>query len=142
MVQISFPTSSHPIKQNIKGKYFGPFATISSLDYTLKILQKVFLLRSCEDTIFENRSNIQFNHRTLAYLILFLSLINIYIFKKNRGLFKISNLLLIIVLIQIFFGVVSILFYMPWETALLHQFFALILFSVSIFYRSIIFRSK
>ena len=69
--------------------------------------------------IFENRSNIQFNHRTLAYLILFLSLINIYIFKKNRGLFKISNLLLIIVLIQIFFGVVSILFYMPWETALL-----------------------
>ncbi len=61
--------------------------------------------------IFENRSNIQFNHRTLAYLILFLSLINIYIFKKNRGLFKISNLLLIIVLIQIFFGVVSILFY-------------------------------
>ena len=49
--------------------------------------------------IFENRSNIQFNHRTLAYLILFLSLINIYIFKKNRGLFKISNLLLIIVLI-------------------------------------------
>ena len=42
--------------------------------------------------IFENRSNIQFNHRTLAYLILFLSLINIYIFKKNRDLFKISNL--------------------------------------------------
>ena len=46
----------HRGKQNIKGKYFGPFATISSLDYTLKILQKVFLLRSCEDTIFENRS--------------------------------------------------------------------------------------
>ena len=66
---------------------------------------------------FENRSNIQFNHRTLAYLILFLSLINIYIFKKNRDLFKISNLLLIIILVQIFFGVVSILFYMPWETA-------------------------
>ena len=92
--------------------------------------------------IFENRSNIQFNHRALAYLILFLSLINIYVFKKNRDLYKISNLLLIIVLIQIFFGVVSILFYMPWQTALLHQFFALSLFSVSIFYRSIIFRSK
>jgi len=92
--------------------------------------------------IFENRSNIQFNHRTLAYLILFLSLINIYIFKKNRDLYKISNLLLIIILIQIFFGVVSILFYMPWQTALLHQFFALILFSVSILYRSIIYRSK
>ncbi len=92
--------------------------------------------------IFENRSNIQFNHRTLAYLILFLSLINAYIFKKNRALFKVSNILLIIVLVQIFFGVVSILFYMPWQTALLHQFFALILFSFSIFYRSIIFNSK
>ena len=46
----------HRGKQNIKGKYFGPFATISSLDYTLKILQKVFLLRSCENTIFENRT--------------------------------------------------------------------------------------
>jgi len=92
--------------------------------------------------IFENRSNIQFNHRALAYLILFLSLINVYIFKKNRDLYRVSNILLIIVLIQIFFGVVSILFYMPWQTALLHQFFALILFSVSILYRSIIFRSK
>ena len=46
----------HRGKQSIKGKYFGPFATISSLDYTLKILQKVFLLRSCENTIFENRT--------------------------------------------------------------------------------------
>ena len=46
----------HRGKQSIKGRYFGPFATISSLDYTLKILQKVFLLRSCEDTIFENRT--------------------------------------------------------------------------------------
>ena len=63
--------------------------------------------------IFENRSNIQFNHRALAYLILFLSLINVYIFKQNRDLFRVSNILLIIVLIQIFFGIVSILFYMP-----------------------------
>tara|TARA_B100001113_G_scaffold321426_1_gene291259 strand:- start:63 stop:1019 length:957 start_codon:yes stop_codon:yes gene_type:complete len=91
---------------------------------------------------FENRSTIQFNHRTFAYLIFILSLVNIYIFRKNKDLFKISNLLLIIILIQIFFGVVSILFYMPWQTALLHQFFAIVLFSVSILYRSIIFRSK
>ena len=46
----------HRGKQKFKGKYFGPFATINSLNYTLKILQKVFLLRSCDDTIFENRS--------------------------------------------------------------------------------------
>ena len=48
--------SKHRGKQRINGKYYGPFATISSLNYTLKILQKVFLLRSCENTIFENRS--------------------------------------------------------------------------------------
>ncbi len=48
--------TKHRGKQRFKGKYFGPFATINSLNYTLKILQKVFLLRSCDDTIFENRS--------------------------------------------------------------------------------------
>ena len=48
--------SKHRGKQKYRGKYFGPFATINSLNYTLKILQKVFLLRSCDDTIFQNRS--------------------------------------------------------------------------------------
>ena len=48
--------TKHRGKQKFKGKYFGPFATINSLNYTLKILQKVFLLRSCDDTVFENRS--------------------------------------------------------------------------------------
>ena len=48
--------SKHRGKQKFKGKYFGPFATVSSLNYTLKILQKVFQLRSCEDSYFENRS--------------------------------------------------------------------------------------
>ena len=46
----------HRGKQKLKGKYFGPFATVGSLNYTLKILQKVFLLRSCDDTIFKNRT--------------------------------------------------------------------------------------
>ena len=48
--------SKHRGKQKYKGKYFVPLATINSLNYTLKILQKVFLLRSCDDTIFQNRS--------------------------------------------------------------------------------------
>ena len=92
--------------------------------------------------LFENRSNIQFNHRSLAYLILFFSIINIYLFRKDKILFKISNILFVIILIQILFGVVSIIYYMPWQTALLHQFFAIVLFSVSIFYRHLIFVSK
>jgi len=48
--------SKHRGKQKYRGKYFGPFATVGSLNYTLKILQKVFQLRSCEDSYFENRS--------------------------------------------------------------------------------------
>jgi excinuclease ABC subunit C len=48
--------SKHRGKQKFRGKYFGPFATVGSLNYTLKILQKVFQLRSCEDSYFENRS--------------------------------------------------------------------------------------
>tara|TARA_B100000123_G_C25740880_1_gene433901 strand:- start:5850 stop:6872 length:1023 start_codon:yes stop_codon:yes gene_type:complete len=92
--------------------------------------------------LFENRSNIQFNHRSLAYLILFFSIINIYLFRKDKILFKISNILFVIILIQILFGVVSIIYYMPWQTALLHQFFAIVLFSISIFYRHLIFASK
>ena len=48
--------SKHRGKGKLRGKYYGPFATVGSLNYTLKILQKVFLLRSCEDTVFSNRS--------------------------------------------------------------------------------------
>ena len=92
--------------------------------------------------LFENRSNIQFNHRSLAYLILFFSVINIYLFRKDKILFKVSNILFVIILIQILFGVVSIIYYMPWQTALLHQFFAIVLFSISIFYRHLIFSGK
>jgi len=42
-------------KKNRKGRYFGPFASISSANWTIKILQKIFLLRVCDDTVFKNR---------------------------------------------------------------------------------------
>ena len=40
----------------IKGDYFGPFVSPSVANYTLIALQKTFLLRSCSDGIFNNRS--------------------------------------------------------------------------------------
>ena len=38
-----------------KGKYYGPFASAGSVTSTLNALQKLFLLRSCTDSVFNNR---------------------------------------------------------------------------------------
>ena len=43
-------------RKNIKGDYYGPFVSPSVADYTLIALQKAFLLRSCSDGTFNNRS--------------------------------------------------------------------------------------
>ena len=37
------------------GYYFGPFASTGSANWTIKILQKIFLLRVCDDNVFKNR---------------------------------------------------------------------------------------
>lgn len=37
------------------GKFFGPFASASHVDTTLLEIQKIFRLRSCSDSYFENR---------------------------------------------------------------------------------------
>ncbi len=42
-------------KKSREGYYFGPFASIGSANWTIKILQKIFLLRVCDDTVFRNR---------------------------------------------------------------------------------------
>ncbi len=39
-----------------RGDYFGPFASAGAVKRTLDTLQKAFLLRTCEDTFYENRS--------------------------------------------------------------------------------------
>ena len=39
-----------------KGRYFGPFASAGAVNRTLTALQKAFLLRSCSDNVFKNRS--------------------------------------------------------------------------------------
>ena len=42
-------------KKNRDGYYFGPFSSIGSANWTIKILQKIFMLRVCDDTFFKNR---------------------------------------------------------------------------------------
>jgi len=48
--------SKHRGKKNKNAYYFGPFASAGSANWTIKILQKVFLLRVCSDSVFKNRN--------------------------------------------------------------------------------------
>ncbi len=47
-----------------KGQYYGPFASAGSVNMTLNALEKLFLLRSCNDRFFNNR-----DRPCLLYLI-------------------------------------------------------------------------
>ena len=45
----------HRGKKNKEGFYFGPFASAGSANLTIKMIQKIFHLRVCDDTVFKNR---------------------------------------------------------------------------------------
>ena len=46
----------HRGARNGKGRYFGPFPNAGAVRQTLNLLQKLFLIRQCEDSFFRNRS--------------------------------------------------------------------------------------
>ncbi len=64
----SFPyiliAHDHPVAQIMKhrgarsraGRYFGPFASAGAVNRTLNALQRAFLVRSCNDSVYENRT--------------------------------------------------------------------------------------
>ncbi|MFC3713446.1 excinuclease ABC subunit UvrC [Sphingoaurantiacus capsulatus] len=53
----SYPRiSKHRGARQGKGTFYGPFASAGAVNRTLNAMQKVFLLRSCTDSFFSNRS--------------------------------------------------------------------------------------
>ncbi|WP_454918149.1 excinuclease ABC subunit UvrC [Xanthobacter sediminis] len=48
--------AKHRGARNRPGEYYGPFASVWAVDRTINALERAFLLRSCSDSYFENRS--------------------------------------------------------------------------------------
>jgi excinuclease ABC subunit C len=46
----------HRGAKTVKGDYFGPFASTTAVNATLDTLQRVFLLRTCTDSVFASRT--------------------------------------------------------------------------------------
>ena len=46
----------HHGARRAKGRYFGPYPSSSAVRETLRLLQKVFPVRQCEDSVYRNRS--------------------------------------------------------------------------------------
>ncbi len=48
--------TKHRGARNRKGQYFGPFASAGAVNRTINALQKAFLLRTCSDSAYDNRT--------------------------------------------------------------------------------------
>ncbi|MFI5015888.1 MAG: excinuclease ABC subunit UvrC [Hyphomicrobiales bacterium] len=53
---VSPQITKHRGARNRPGDYYGPFASVWAVNRTLNALQRAFLLRSCSDSFYENRS--------------------------------------------------------------------------------------
>ena len=55
--QMDFPQITfHRGSKTRPGKYFGPYPSVGAVRGCLKLLQKIFPVRQCEDSVFRNRS--------------------------------------------------------------------------------------
>ena len=46
----------HRGPRRLAGRYFGPYPSVGAVRETLNLMQKLFQLRTCEDSVFRNRS--------------------------------------------------------------------------------------
>src|SRR5690606_33017057 len=53
----------HRGPRNVPGRYFGPYTSVVAVRDTLNMMQKLFKLRTCEDSVFRNRSRPCLQHQ-------------------------------------------------------------------------------
>ena len=53
----------HRGPRRLAGRYFGPYSSVGAVRETLNLMQKLFRLRSCEDSVFRNRSRPCLQHQ-------------------------------------------------------------------------------
>lgn len=53
----------HRGAKKLKGKYFGPYPGIGAIKESLKLLQRIFPLRQCDDSVYNNRSRPCLQHQ-------------------------------------------------------------------------------
>lgn len=64
MTQEAWPRiAMHRGPRAVPGRYFGPYASVGAVRDTLNLMHKLFKLRSCEDSVFRNRSRPCLQHQ-------------------------------------------------------------------------------
>jgi excinuclease ABC subunit C len=53
----------HRGPRSLPGRYFGPYPSVLAVRDTMNLMQKIFRLRSCEDSVFRNRSRPCLQHQ-------------------------------------------------------------------------------
>jgi len=88
--------------------------------------------------VFENTAAIQFNHRTLAYLLFGVAIWVSYSFRKSRSVHPATVIFMLLLCWQIGLGIWTLLAVAPLNLSLLHQFSSILLFlaAVGVVWRS------
>lgn len=89
--------------------------------------------------LFENPAAIQFNHRTLAYVILAFAIWVIWSVRKKSIMRPAANMLFVLLLWQVGLGIWTLLAVAPLNLSLLHQFSSILVFLASL---NLIWRSR
>ncbi|HTD29172.1 MAG TPA: excinuclease ABC subunit UvrC [Xanthomonadaceae bacterium] len=53
----------HRGPRRLAGRYFGPYPSVGAVRETMNVMQKLFRLRTCEDSVFRNRSRPCLQHQ-------------------------------------------------------------------------------